>query len=123
MTINRGHVGSPVRTRNHKDNSNYGMAVLLVCGDFTGGEVIFWRFKVKIPLKSGDLLIFPGHLISHSNTKVASVRHSLVAYAKQEMMSLNRNKKDVKVDMAKKEWVKKKREQMKLPIKKQYEKQ
>ena len=118
MTINRGHVGSPVRTRNHKDKLNYGMAVLFICGDFTGGDIIFWQFKVKIPLKSGDLLIFSGHLISHSNTKVTGVRHSLVAYAKQETMSLNRNKKDVKIDTKKKERVKKKRDQMKRQMKK-----
>jgi hypothetical protein len=117
MTINRGHVGSPVRTRNHKDKSNYGMAVLFVCGDFTGGDVIYWQFKVKIALKPGDVLIFPGHLISHSNTAVTGVRHSLVAYAKQETMSLNRNRQDVKNDAAKKARVKKKRDEMKKNMK------
>jgi hypothetical protein len=121
MTIHRGHVGFPVRSRNHKDKSNYGMAVLFTCGDFTGGHVIFWQLKVKVPLKSSDLLIFPGHLISHSNTKVTGVRHSLVAYATQETMSLNRNKKDVEVDMAKKERVTGKGDQMKQRKKKDVE--
>jgi hypothetical protein len=72
---------------------------------------------VKIALKPGDLLIFPGHLISHSNTAVTGIRHSLVAYAKQETMSLNRNREDVKNDAAKKARVKKKRDEMKKNMK------
>jgi hypothetical protein len=120
MSINRGHIGSPVQSKTHKDmfNAFYGMAVLFVCGDFTGGDVIFWELEVTIPVKSGDILIFPGHLISHSNTKVTGVRHSLVAYAKQETMSHNQNKRDRMIDEAQKKKVERKRQKRSRGIKK-----
>jgi len=94
MTINQGCEDEPVETNPHKDSTDafYQNSCLYGCGEFNGGNVIFWELECVLEMKSGDALFVPAHLITHSNTPVtAGVRHSLVAYRRQETLTKNQD--------------------------------
>ena len=88
MTINQGCINEPVQCEPHKDQKDafFCHACVVALGNFTGGHVILWELEAIVELKSGDALIFPAHLITHSNTPTEGIRHSLVAYTRQETM-------------------------------------
>jgi hypothetical protein len=88
LTINSGSKDYPVVSAPHRDvlDAFYAMSCLLALGEFQGGELILWELKKIISLKSGDIFIFPAHLITHSNTPVTGIRHSMVAYTKEELL-------------------------------------
>jgi Oxygenase domain of the 2OGFeDO superfamily len=88
LTINIGSIESPVVSQPHCDvgDAFYGVSCLYTFGKFTGGELVLWELKRIVPLKSGDVFLFPAHLITHSNTSVVGERHSLVAYTKEEIL-------------------------------------
>jgi hypothetical protein len=94
MTINRGQE-SPVESQPHKDKTDafFSLAALFAFGTFTGGgNVVLWEQKTIITMDSGDALFLPAHLITHSNQPVINgVRHSLVAYARQETLTKDQN--------------------------------
>jgi hypothetical protein len=94
MTINRGCEASPVESGPHKDKTDafYGWACVFTFGVFTGGDVILWELESMMEMNSGDALFIPAHLITHSNRPVTSgIRHSLVAYARQETLNKDQN--------------------------------
>lgn len=39
-----------------------------------------WELKAILELKPGDMLLFADHLLTHSNTEVHGIRHSLMAF-------------------------------------------
>jgi hypothetical protein len=87
MTINTGTLEDPVCCKEHRDIkvAKYGISCLLALGDFEGGDVILWELKTAVSLRPGDLLFLRDNLITHSNTWVKGVRHSIVAYTRQDM--------------------------------------
>lgn len=86
--INAGSMENPVQTKEHRDvkGALFGMSCLCALGDYVGGDLIIWELQVIVELRPGDLFIFPDHLFNHSNTEVHGVRHSLVAFTRQEMI-------------------------------------
>jgi len=87
MAINRGTI-EPVCCKEHRDvlSAMYGVSCLCPLGNYEGGNVILWELQVEVELRPGDLLFFPDHLITHSNSSAVGIRHSLVAFMRQAMM-------------------------------------
>jgi len=87
MAINAGTSDNPVKCQPHRDvkTAMYGITCLCPLGDFEGGEVILWEMKTVIVLRPRDILFFRDHLVNHSNASVTGVRHSLVAFTRQDM--------------------------------------
>ena len=115
MTINQGCENEPVESRPHKDKLDafYGWACLFAFGTFTGGDVILWELEAVMAMDSGDALFIPAHLVTHSNEHVTSgIRHSLVAYARQETLTKDQNP-NAKHDKLRKRKVIEKRKQTK----------
>jgi hypothetical protein len=55
-------------------------------GNYEGGDLVLWELERIIELRPGDLFFFPAHLVTHCNTPVNGVRHSLVAFTRQEII-------------------------------------
>jgi hypothetical protein len=87
MAINTGTLEDPVKCEEHRDVkvAKYGISCLCPLGDFQGGEVILWELKTAVTLRPGDLLFLRDNLITHSNREVKGVRHSIVAFTRQDM--------------------------------------
>jgi hypothetical protein len=87
MAINTGTLEHPVQCTEHRDIkvAKYGISCLCPLGDFQGGEVVLWELKTKVSLRPGDLLFLRDNLITHSNDAVEGVRHSLVAFTRQDI--------------------------------------
>jgi hypothetical protein len=87
MAINRGTT-KPVCCKEHRDllSAMYGVSCLCPLGNYEGGNVIFWELQIEVELRPGDLLFFPDHLITHSNSPVVGIRHSLVAFMREAMI-------------------------------------
>jgi hypothetical protein len=92
MTINTGTLEDPVCCKEHRDikAAKYGISCLLALGDFVGGEVILRELKTAVRLRPGDLFFLRDNLITHSNRPVKGVRHSIVAYTRQDMFDWNK---------------------------------
>jgi len=117
MTINQGCEDEPVETNPHKDSTDafYQNSCLYACGEFNGGDVIFWELESVLEMESGDALFVPAHLITHSNTPVtAGIRHSLVAYARQETLTKNQDIRGKKQAKRKAELIKKRNKKRKM---------
>ena len=87
MVINTGTLENPVKCEEHRDvkTAKYGISCLYSLGDFTGGNVILWKLKTAVALRPGDLLFLWDNLITHSNNDVKGVRHSIVAFTREDM--------------------------------------
>src|SRR5438045_1303958 len=86
-SLNLG-IESPVRTKPHKDGqcAIEGRSCLCCFGDFRGGHIVFWEIKAILELSTGDVLLFADHLLTHSNTDVQGIRHSMVAFTHQKVI-------------------------------------
>jgi hypothetical protein len=69
-----------VVTRIHKDQKDGKGCVVLVLGDFEGGELVLVELGLVLELKHGDMLIFPSKRISHLNLHFKGIRASLVVH-------------------------------------------
>jgi hypothetical protein len=87
MAINTGTLENPVKCEEHRDvkAAKYGISCLCPFGDFTGGHVILWELKTEVVLRPGDLLFLRDNLITHSNSEVIGVRHSIVAFTWEDI--------------------------------------
>jgi hypothetical protein len=87
MAINTGTLEKPVQCKEHRDIkvAKYGISCVCPLGDFEGGELILWELKTAIKLRPGDLVFLRDNLITHSNGSVEGIRHSLVAFTRQDM--------------------------------------
>ena len=92
MAINTGILENPVQCKAHRDVkvAEYGISCLCPRGDFEGGEVILWELETVVCLRPGDLLFMRDNLITHSNKDVEGVRHSIVAFTRQDMFNWKR---------------------------------
>lgn len=74
--------GVTSRMAYHRDRGNvpgaYG--VLSVAGDYTGGLLVFPRYRVAVNLRPGDVLIADNREL-HGNTPIVGTRLSVVAFA------------------------------------------
>lgn len=87
-SVNIGVPKEPVRTKPHKDGKGaiQGRSCLCCFGDFTGGHLILWELKAILELRAGDVVLFADHILTHSNTTVEGVRHSMVAFTHQRVL-------------------------------------
>lgn len=86
------------QTAIHLDKGDYaqGFGILVVCSeDITGGELLFPRYRLRIPLHTGDLLFMNVHEY-HCNlpivaTNPAGYRLSLVCYLREKLLDCKQN--------------------------------
>jgi hypothetical protein len=66
----------------HHDGGNIegALGVLSVAGEFTGGLLVFPKYRVAVDLRPGDVLIADNREL-HGNTAITGNRVSIVAYA------------------------------------------
>ena len=46
------------------------LCCLVALGDFKGGELIFPQLQIIVPLRPGQVVVFPSRLLLHGNLKV-----------------------------------------------------
>jgi len=73
---------------------------LTTCGQYEGGDVIFWEAEVIIEMKPGDVLLYPEACIHRSVSETTGVRHSIVASTSKRMFQwfgrrYNRSEREV----------------------------
>jgi hypothetical protein len=51
-----------------------------------GGHIVFWEIQAILVLRAGDVLLFADHLLTHSNSDVEGIRHSMVAFTHQKVI-------------------------------------
>ena len=57
------------------------LCCLVALGDFKGGELIFPQLQIIVPLRPGQVVVFPSRLLLHGNLKVTrGIRHSIVYF-------------------------------------------
>jgi hypothetical protein len=86
------------QTAIHLDKGDYpqGFGILVVCSkDISGGELLFPRYRLRIPLQTGDLLFMNVHEY-HCNlpivaTHPAGYRLSLVCYLREKLLDCKQN--------------------------------
>jgi hypothetical protein len=68
------------------------LCCLVVLGDFEGGELCFPQLKIIIPLRPGQILLFPSRLLLHGNFVVTKgIRHSVVYFVHSSFSHHQRN--------------------------------
>ncbi|EPS99838.1 hypothetical protein FOMPIDRAFT_1082463, partial [Fomitopsis schrenkii] len=56
-----------VVTAAHRDSKDEGVCLVLVVGDFLGGELVLYEPGLVLPLLNGDFTIFPSCELTHFN--------------------------------------------------------
>lgn len=69
-----------IRTNVHRDAKDHHMCVVIPFGEFIGGELVLLELGLVVPLRSGDIIIFPSVRISHFNLDYSGVRGSVVLH-------------------------------------------
>ena len=78
---------SPNQTNPHRDvnESRFGYSCVISCGDYTGGGLILPDLKLILEMQSGDMVLFPDSLLTHSNEAARGERCSLVAFTQENV--------------------------------------
>ena len=86
--INKGG-NNPNQTNRHRDASEaqYGYSGLISCGDYQREELILWELKIVLETDSGDVVIFPDAVITHSNENAKGNRSSVVCFTQENVYS------------------------------------
>jgi len=74
FVINEGSAGF------HYDGSDYGYSMLIVLGDFIGGEFVSPTLGASFVTQPGSILFFNSHENLHAVSKTIGNRYSIVAY-------------------------------------------
>ena len=72
-------------TLGHRDRKDKGLCVVMVIGDFEDGELCLYEPGLVVPLRSGDLIVFPSASITHYNTHYSGCRASIVLHTDCEI--------------------------------------
>ena len=56
--------------RIHVDYNDQGITWVLPIGEWEGGEMVFPQLKLKVPLRSGELLGFSANLLAHHSMPI-----------------------------------------------------
>ena len=67
-----------VVTSAHRDTGDKALCGVFVLGEFTGGELCLYEQGLKLPLKSGDLVVFDSKNSTHFNLHCVGWRFSFV---------------------------------------------
>ena len=73
-----------VCTKVHRDGKDLAACLVMPIGTFTGGDLVLVEPGLVIPLRSGDVIIFPSCRISHFNLHYIGRRASLVCHTDRE---------------------------------------
>ncbi len=75
-----------VATRIHRDFQDQELCVVLVASneDCTGGQLVLDEPGLVLDMKSGDIVIFPSHNISHFNMHFKGKRASIVFHSDKQ---------------------------------------
>ena len=86
--INKGG-NNPNQTNRHRDASEaqYGYSGLISCGDYQRGGLILWELEIVLETDSGDVVIFPDAVITHSNENAKGNRSSVVCFTQENVYS------------------------------------
>ena len=68
-----------VLTNVHRD-PDYVACLVVVIGEFEGGELVLYEPGIVLQLKNGDVVLFPSSKISHLNLHYRGIRASLVLH-------------------------------------------
>ena len=74
-----------VVTTAHRDSKDDTVCLVLVVGDFEGGELCLYEPGLVIPLRHGHFVIFPSCDITHFNLHYVGRRVSIVLHSDREM--------------------------------------
>lgn len=94
MPGNEQPVGAPflglvvnvnVVTAAHRDSKDEGVCLVLVVGDFEGGELVLYEPGLVLPLRNGDFTIFPSCELTHFNLHYKGKRASIVLQTDREI--------------------------------------
>jgi hypothetical protein len=73
-----------VMTKAHRDHKDLKGCIVLVVGDFEGGELVLHEPGLVLELRSGDVVIFPSSKITHFNLHFRGRRASVVLHSDVE---------------------------------------
>lgn len=73
-----------VCTRAHRDFKDMLLCVVIPIGDFVGGELCLLEPGIVLELRSGDMVIFPSHRLTHFNLHYTGQRASLVLHSDRD---------------------------------------
>lgn len=74
-----------VVTAAHRDSKDEAVCLVLVIGDFDGGELVLYEPGLVIPLVNGDFTIFPSCALTHFNLHYKGRRASIVLQTDREI--------------------------------------
>ena len=96
--INKGG-NNPNQMNRHRDASEaqYGYSGLISCGDYRRGGLILWELEIILEMESGDIVMFPDALITHSNEEAKGVRSSVVCFTQENVYSYWNRKYNMKL--------------------------
>ena len=96
--INKGG-NNPNQTNRHRDASEaqYGYSGLISCGNYQRGGLILWELEIVLETDSGDVVIFPDTVVTHSNEKAKGTRSSAVCFTQENIYSYWNRKYNMKL--------------------------
>lgn len=75
-----------VATSAHRDRKDKGLCVVIAIGEFEDGELCLYELGLVVPLRSGDVLLFPSARITHYNIHFRGCRASIVLHTDVEIV-------------------------------------
>ena len=69
----------------HRDCKDQGLCVVIAIGDFQGGELCLYEPGLVVPLRPGDIIVFPSTRITHFNIHYSGCRASIVLHTDREI--------------------------------------
>ncbi|KAI0063872.1 hypothetical protein BV25DRAFT_1801482, partial [Artomyces pyxidatus] len=79
-----------VVTKAHRDDQDKLLCLVLTLGEFEGGSLVMVEPGLVLPLRSGDLVAFQSHRITHFNLHFRGLRASLVFHTDRAFDSWTR---------------------------------
>ncbi|KAI5894714.1 uncharacterized protein SCHCODRAFT_01090196 [Schizophyllum commune H4-8] len=70
-----------VATKAHRDANDFHGCALIVLGEHQGGELCLYEPGLVLPLREGDLFVFPSGRITHFNLLYKGERGSIVCHS------------------------------------------
>lgn len=83
-----------VRTQCHRDLHDHVLCVVLVFGQYSGGELVLYEPGLVLDLKNGDFVVFASDKITHFNLDFEGVRGSLVMHTDKALAKWSRDLND-----------------------------
>ncbi|PIL36998.1 hypothetical protein GSI_00690 [Ganoderma sinense ZZ0214-1] len=81
-----------IATKGHRDSKDLKACLVLPIGIFTGGELCLVEPGLVLPLRSGDVMVFPSCDITHFNLTYTGTRASLVCHSDRDGLKWVGNK-------------------------------